>query len=533
MAAALLLAAGLLAAPTAHAKSAAGPGPTAATRIATLQATEAKIDAILATGKHTWGDLDLRDLRSFDIESLWNQGIDGTGTSVAVIVGWDLPGIQATLNTLDAQIGLPDTTVTTVYPTGPLPATCPAGMQALGDYGSCAGWGGELRLDVEAVHLFAPYAKIVVAATPADTEGPGDASSQVAMPELMKSLEFVSTRRLADVMSISDGSNEGDYSDGAAEIHAQDPGELAAAAAGIPVVDATGDCGAAQNLATATAFCNDVTTTRAVATWDDSPYVTAVGGITPAHTYTGADGQDTFSVWNTGRAAEGAGFSTIYNRPTYQDRVASITGSSMRSLPDITMDGTDGTSEAAPQFAAVLALATQVRGAHLGAINSMLYDDLGPDPVSSGLVDVTSGTNTAFGVTGFAAAPGYDVATGWGTVDAARFVPALAAASAQAADRNALTEQAATQLAQLGLNASASPLAVASSQPTTITARGFLPGHPVTIASDHRVIATVTADGAGQISYALTPRAVGLSPGLRSLVLTGLLLSQRAFVIVY
>jgi subtilase family serine protease len=535
MAMGVLLIAGLLVAPATSAITVTGasPPPPASTRIATLKATEAKIDALLASGKHTWGDLDLRDLRSFDIESLWNQGIDGTGTSVAVIEGWDLPGIQAKLNALDAQIGLPDTTVTTVYPTGPLPATCPAGMQALGNYGSCSAWGGELTLDVEAVHLFAPYARIVITATPADTEETDDASSQVAMPEMMKALEYVSTHKLADVMSISDGSNEGDYSNGAAEIHAQDPGELAAAAAGIPVVNATGDCGAAQNLATATGFCNDVTKTRAVATWDDSPYVTAVGGITPAHTYTGANGQDTFSVWNTGGAAEGAGFSEIYDRPSYQDRVASITGSSMRSLPDITMNGADGTSEAAPQFAAVLALATQVRGAPLGAINSMLYNDLGPDPVASGLVDVTTGNNTAFGVTGFSAGAGYDVATGWGTIDAGRFVPALAAASAHAADRDTLTRQAATQLAQLSLNASASPVIVARSHSVTITGHGFLPGHPVTITSGHRVIATVSADKTGQVSYQLTPQAAGLSPGLRAIGLNGLLLSQTALVIVY
>jgi hypothetical protein len=29
-------------------------------------------------------------------------------------------------------------------------------------------------------------------------------------------------------------------------------------------------------------------------------------------------------------------------------------------------------------------------------------------------------------VTGFNAAPGYNLATGWGTIDAAQFVPALA-----------------------------------------------------------------------------------------------------------
>jgi subtilase family serine protease len=539
LAAAVAFAASLIASPVAPAAQAiAAPAPTpisaAPGRLAALKAAEANIAAQIAAGKPNWGDIDLRDLQSFDIESLWNQGIDGTGTSVAVIEGWDLPSIQTTLNTLDAKIGLPDTTVTTVYPSGPLPAVCPAGMQALGNYGSCSAWGGELTLDVEAVHLFAPYAKIVISATPADSEIADDRSSQVAPPEMMKALEYLSAHKLADVISISDGSNEGDYSNGAAEIHAQDPGELAAAAAGIPVVNATGDCGAAQNLATATGFCNDTTTTRAVATWDDSPYVTAVGGVTPAHTFTGPNGQDAFSVWNIGQVeAEGAGFSQIYARPDYQNRVASITGSSMRSLPDITMDARDGTSQSAPQFAAVLALATQVHGGHLGAINEMLYNDLGQDPAANGLVDVTTGNNTAYGVTGFSAAAGYDVATGWGTIDAARFVPALASAAKSAPDRNTLTLQAALELTKLSLTANANPVVDARSHPTTITAHGFLPNHPVTIADGQRVLATVTANSAGEVTYSLTPQAAGLSPGLHAIILTGLLITQPTLLIVY
>jgi hypothetical protein len=41
-------------------------------------------------------------------------------------------------------------------------------------------------------------------------------------------------------------------------------------------------------------------------------------------------------------------------------------------------------------------------------------------------VSVTSGNNSFNGVTGFDAAPGYNLATGWGTIDAAKFVRAIA-----------------------------------------------------------------------------------------------------------
>ena len=42
------------------------------------------------------------------------------------------------------------------------------------------------------------------------------------------------------------------------------------------------------------------------------------------------------------------------------------------------------------------------------------------------MVDIASGNNSFAGVTGFDAGTGYDLASGWGTIDAAKFVPALA-----------------------------------------------------------------------------------------------------------
>ena len=486
--------------------------PSMSEQIAKLKAAQTKIAQRIAAGRGYYGDVNLQDLRSFGINALWNRGIDGAGTSVAVIEGWNLPSIQSTLNSLDNQIGLPHTTVQTVYPTGPLPAKCPAGMQALGDYGSCDAWGGELTLDVEAVHLFAPYAKIIVSATPADSEVNEDRSSQVAPPEMMKALEYLSTNHLADAISISDGSNEGDYSNGVAEVRAQDAGELTAAANGVPVVNATGDCGAAQNLASATGFCNDTTTTRAVATWDDSPFVTALGGVIPNYDYSGTHGQDGFSLWNDGgQAAEGAGLSLIYDRPAYQNGVAAITGSTKRALPDITMDSADGTSQSAPQFAAILALATQVHGSDLGAINAMLYQSLAKSPAANGLIDVTTGNNTAYGVTGFTAATGYDVASGWGTINATRFVPALARAAGSSPVRNTLTTLAQQNLTALTTTAAATPSQAPATASIKVTARGFLPAHPVTITADGASIGVVTADPAGTSLTRCTRRPRGWS----------------------
>jgi subtilase family serine protease len=94
---------------------------------------------------------------------------------------------------------------------------------------------------------------------------------------------------------------------------------------------------------------------------------------------------------------------------------------------------TCGTSEATPLFSGIVALADQVAGHPLGVINPALYKM--SLHTSSGVVDVTTGNNTVsfpqggktYTVTGFSAGPGYDLASGVGTVDGALFVPALAA----------------------------------------------------------------------------------------------------------
>lgn len=505
--------------------------PSTSQQIKVLEAAEAKIsDYITERGvdKADYGiGTPLGDLRSFDVESLWNKGIDGAGTTVAVIEGWNEPDIQSVVDAQDAEFGLPNPQITTIYPAGPLPAQCPAGMQRLESYGDCTGWRTELTLDVETVHLLAPYAKIVISVTPADTQIQDDASSQVAPPEMMEAMEYISAHHLADVISISDGSNEGDYSHHAPEILAQDPGELTAAAAGIPVVDGTGDCGAPQELATGNGFCNDLTHARAIATWNDSPYVLAVGGNTPAFTYTGPGGSDTFTVWNTGRAAEGAGTSIVYPIPSYQHSKESVIGTPHRAVPDITMDASDGTSLATPEFGAVLALATQVHHGLLGPINQLLYEDLGPKGTAAGIIDITQGNNTAYGVTGYSAGPGYDVATGWGTIDAAVFVPSLAYAVARAPKNGSLGQQAAAALKALEGTGRATPSKVAATGSLLVTSSGFLPEHPVRVSIDGRYVKTVTAAGNASLRFSLQLAALKLSPGSHVLELRGMLLTQK------
>jgi subtilase family serine protease len=472
-----------------------------------------------------------QDIFDYNIGNLWLKGIDGSGTTVAVIEGWDDPGIAAYIHVRDVRYGLPDPVIQTIFPSGPLPATCPAGMVVLGSYGSCDAWVGELRLDVLAVHLIAPYAKIVISATPADSEITDDAASNVAPPEMMHALEYISANHIANVVSISDGTGEGTYSFGTAQIHANDPGPLAAAAAGIPVTNATGDCGVVQNLAVANAQCGDTSPGPQTATWDDNPWVTAVGGTVPNVSRTDGSKLGPDPIWHAGGIfAEGAGFSAVFKRPPYQARVNR--GAKMRSVPDITMDAQSGTSEAAPMMAGVLALATQLNhGRNLGPINPVLYDILGPLGTQAGISDVVSGNNSVIGpsgnvlVPGFAAAPGFDVASGWGTVDASTFAPALVAGTRASGLARSARNEAGRELSGLEHAIRLSPGPAGT---TAVTSTGFLPRHPVRLAVDGTVITTLTASDTGSVSYTLDPAALGLSHGHHVLTLQGMLITTTA-----
>src|SRR6266581_4757039 len=310
-------------APIPGTSAAAAPAPPAASGLPSKQDQIKVLKAVLAKMKQNFakyaqfipGPADIFD---YNIGALWRQGIDGAGTTIAVMEGWHYLDIYRQVAGFDKVFGLPNPQIQTIYPAGPLPPKCPAGMLRLQSYGSCNAWKNELTLDVIAAHLIAPYAKIIISATPADTEVTGAPAENVAMPEIMKGVEFIAGHHLADVMSISDGTGETTYPAGPAQITSQNAAELTAAAAGVPVLVANGQC---QN----------TSATPDTAAWDDSPWITAVGGSVPnLSPRTGMRlGPD--PVWHVGGAfAEGAGYSSVFPRPSYQNGVAAITRSPMR-----------------------------------------------------------------------------------------------------------------------------------------------------------------------------------------------------------
>jgi subtilase family serine protease len=479
-----------------------------------------------------------QDIFDYDVGSLWKQGIDGSGETIALLEGWANPNIDKIVASFDKALDLPNPQISTIFPAGKLPSSCPNRMKVLGSYGSCNAWAnGELPLDVITAHMIAPYAKIVLAVTPADTVIPSDPAENVAPPEMMESVEDIAANHLANVISVSDGTGETTYPS-AEELLAQNPGELAAAGAGIPFVGATGDCGVVQNLAQANAQCEDAGNTPSSASWDDSPWVTAVGGSVPDVSPQNGQKLGPDPVWHDpapfAEFSEGAGFSSVYPAPAYQAGVSSITGSDMRSVPDLTMDAQDGTSEATPMLAGVLALATQVNGGDLGPINPALYGTLGPAGAADGITDVVSGNNSADNpdgtvrVPGFTAGAGYDVASGWGTVDAPSFVSSLVAATQASGGESAARQQAQTQLSALQTgSASLSPQTIPSQGTAYLAGSGFEPGYPVTVLIDgQKAGARLTASTLGDVTEVIDPQKLKLAPGPHTVTLQSLLIDE-------
>jgi subtilase family serine protease len=390
---------------------------------------------------------------AYDLRALYQGGVTGRGTTIAIVDPFGSPTIQHDLAVFDRTFSIPaPPSLNVITPAGKIPAYDPANSDMVG-------WAGETTLDVEYAHAIAPQANILLVETPvSETEG------TQGFPQIVQAENFVVNHNLADVISQSFGATEQTFPN-RATLDSLRSAYQNAEAHHVTVLAASGDAGAADvGLDGSTYYLHPVTS------WPPSdPLVTAVGGT---QLQLNASGQRTApdTVWNDtyNRAvneylfgdagpnplAGGGGKSSYFSRPTYQDDVSNVVGSS-RGVPDISMSAacngavdtynsfagqpagwypTCGTSEATPEFAGVVALADQVAGHSLGLINPMLYQLAAAR--ARGIVDVTSGNNTVSfrqggavrTVPGFSARPGYDLASGLGTIDARYFVPELAAA---------------------------------------------------------------------------------------------------------
>jgi subtilase family serine protease len=380
--------------------------------------------------------------RAYDLKRLYKQGLTGRGRTIVIVDAFGSPTAQADLQKFDTDFGLPDPPkFDIIQPAGPVPPFDPTDPDM-------AGWAEETSLDVQWAHSIAPGANLLLVETPvSETEG------VQGFPEIVTAENFVINHHLGDVISQSFGATENTFPSVPALLQLRSAIRNAFAHH-VTMLGASGDEGATGfklNLA-------DLYTHR-VNSWPSSdPLVTSVGGT---QLHLDAQGKRTApdNVWNDqalfdAPAAGGGGRSHVFPRPPYQNGVSQAVHG-QRGTPDISMSaavdggvlvnigftGGDGitpgyyifggTSEATPEFAGVVAIADQFAHQRLGLLNPALYQ-LARNH-APGIVDITAGNNTVsftqegqtFTVAGFPAVPSYDLASGLGTVDAAKLVHEL------------------------------------------------------------------------------------------------------------
>ncbi|HTW04139.1 MAG TPA: S8 family serine peptidase [Streptosporangiaceae bacterium] len=461
-------------APSGQAQGVPPPAERIAATTATYNAIEAKIAAGESLRQRFPDPTAAEDIIDYGVNDLWKKGIDGAGVTVAYVVTNPDPGLAASMTSYDTAMDLPPADITDM--SLPAPANPAATCQI-----ECST--GEDRLDAEAIHSMAPYAKIIFVHPPVP-----ETIGMQGWPEVAQAIKMIADEHLADVITVSLGDGESDFindptnptASQQAAIHSLDPAFLDAAAHNIPVSFAAGDCGPTDPpVLFDTGQCTPAigVTAGHVA---DNPWVTAVGGTIPnAGLATTAGRTAPDGLWtapNDNSDAASAGVSTVYPKPWWQRGIAALKGVNGRAFPDISMDASDGTSQASPTFAGILALATQVHRGSLGTVNPALAA-LGPRGAAAGIIDVPAGyTNTAYGVTGFATATGYDIASGWGTIYAPAFVPALVGQIDRQHGPFQPSQQARDLLNRLQSNIRTSAARVTSGQTVTITGHGFIPG---------------------------------------------------------
>ncbi len=387
--------------------------------------------------------------QAYSTPKLYKQDITGAGQTIVIVDSYGSPTVRHDLAKFDSTFGLPaPPAFNIVQPAGQVPAYKANSNRE--------GWAGETDLDVEYSHAMAPGANILLVETPtSENEG------TTGFPQIVKAEEWVINHHYGSVISQSFSATEQTFPSRQSLLNLRGA-YIDAARKGVTVLAASGDSGAAD-----VKFNGSTYYLHPVTSWPDSdPLVTGVGG-TQLHEPKTAGAPWTSTVWNDtynvptnkyifgndgpNPLAGGGGKSVIFARPPYQNGVAGVVGG-QRGVPDISMSGACngavdmyqsfkgqtagwypicGTSEATPLFAGVVALADQIAGHPLGLINPALYRMSAAH--RWGIVDVVKGNNTVsfiqngeHTVKGFAAAPGYDLASGVGTVNAYYFAYQLA-----------------------------------------------------------------------------------------------------------
>ncbi len=380
----------------------------------------------------------------YDVQALYNSGINGSGQKIAI------PG----------QVSITLSDIRAFRSAAGLPANDPQIVEAGAPDKTNSGDETESDLDVEWAGAVAPQATIIFITS-------GDAFTSV---------NYAIDNNTAPVLSITYGDCEANF--GQAELDAENSAFQQANAQGITIVTASGDTGAAD--CDGGSGPNPTPPAKAsqglaVDFPSSSPYVTGMGG-TELNEATGNYWNSTNNaqngsarsyipekVWNDTSAdgqlsAGGGGRSVLFTKPNWQQG-PNVPNDGWRDVPDLALaasadhdpylicsggdcvngfrdsnsylDTVGGTSAAAPAFAAVVALLNQRMASSQGNITPALYRLAASSP--SAFHDTTVGNNevpcvsgstdcSSSGVIGYAAEPGYDLASGLGSIDAYNLV---------------------------------------------------------------------------------------------------------------
>ncbi|HKW59174.1 MAG TPA: S53 family peptidase [Candidatus Dormibacteraeota bacterium] len=336
-------------------------------------------------------------LAFYNLKALRDAGLDGTGQTIL------LPEIDD-FNPMDieafaSEFGLPAFAPLLTVKRDP-------------SWGAPTKPQGETVLDLEIAHEVAPNAKLVVYLS-ADDFG-----------HTNRAFDAMVTDHLGSIISESLGSCEPDTPGGVRNTYAaiQDR----AIALHMSHFIASGDSGAftcGQDQDAAASFPSTL------------PTVTAVGGTTVFESAEGVYFKEYSWSSPIDQSGSGGGYSQFYTQPDYQKNEAQFAGHGQRQVPDVAADGDPltgfhiyfngrdsqigGTSASTPLWAGTAALINQdlkKKGLReIGFANPALYwmgensAKLDPKPFH----DVAAGNNL-----GYLAAPGWDFATGWGSMDA-------------------------------------------------------------------------------------------------------------------
>lgn len=355
----------------------------------------------------------------YNLTPLLNSGTTGSGETIGIVAYKILP---ADITTFEQEYALPH------YVPQQMQVKDPRNH---GQYGSDWTAVAEAELDTEISHGAAPGANIILYE---------DANEQ--LDSIYYSFAQMVSQNRVQVISSSVGGPESHWASFPRVdlVSATHDVLLEAAAQGQTVMNASGDSGAFDAASDGRASQTELMVDYPCS----DPEVTCVGGTSVRDTATGDYSSET--VWADGSdpanpEGSGGGISQLFGRPPWQtgpgtdnSYSAADTG---RMIPDVSADadpqtgyavfivnvhlvGEDdefgGTSAAAPMWAGLAALLVQSFGKRIGFFNPTLYA-LGAQSASLAVPpfhDITTGNNLYYPAT-----TGYDLATGWGTPDAA------------------------------------------------------------------------------------------------------------------